>query len=457
MQDRVAVGQTGVVMSAATGSVPGYAKRLAQAGIFFALMPYLGVAVLPSDTQPVAFVIATVGVGLLLAGSRLRLAYLTLPLLVMALLATVSLILRSGFDDVGYIWLARSYYGYASAPVLVTFFLYYLRVLRREEIARVIDVALAVVFIGFLLNALGLSWIIQGLVNRAVFPGYVAGARGLASFFAEPSNISEQMAMCFFCYVLTGQVTKTRVAAIVAAMVISAAGQMFVIVAHVVLAYGLASGLLVFVRKGLPVSTVTRFTLAGVLVAGFISFNQVIAADLIRVGFPTRGITAISRIIEEGRTYIGRDVGIMNKVAAPLQVPATLRDNPFVFKLAASVDPRFRETIGRTYPRLLRVLFDSDKMLFQTRPSTALGLWVIEFGVLGLLVALSFMGLLLWHALRASWERQLAVLWASLFLIQVLFIKIQLANPSLWLLSALIWTTASEGSGLSRQSSATEP
>ena len=203
--------------------------------------------------------------------------------------------------------------------------------------------------------------------------------------------------------------------------------------------------------------TVTRFTLAGVLVAGFISFHQVIAADLIRVGFPTRGITAISRIIQEDRTYIGRDVGIMNKLAAPLQVPATLRDNPFVFKLAATVDPGFRETVRRTYPRLVRVLFDSDHLLYQTRPSTALGLWVIEFGVVGLLVALSFVGLLLWRAVQAGRETQLAVLWASLFLIQVLFIKIQLANPSLWLLSALIWMTASKGSVLSSQSSVTEP
>ncbi len=81
---------------------------------------------------------------------------------------------------------------------------------------------------------------------------------------------------------------------------------------------------------------------------------------------------------------------------------------------------------------------------------------LIGFGVVGLLVALSFIGLLLWCAFRASREMQPAILWASLFLIQVLFIKIQLANPSLWLLSALIWMTASKWSVLSNQSSVTE-
>ena len=92
--------------------------------------------------------------------------------------------------------------------------------------------------------------------------------------------------------------------------------------------------------------------------------------------------------------------------------------------------------------------------MFQRRPSTALGLWIIEFGVVGLLAALSLVGLLLWRAVRAPKEAQLAVLWASLFLTQVLFIKIQLAKPSLWLLSALTWMSAaslSERSASSHQ------
>ena len=92
--------------------------------------------------------------------------------------------------------------------------------------------------------------------------------------------------------------------------------------------------------------------------------------------------------------------------------------------------------------------------MFQRRPSTALGLWIIEFGVAGLLAALSLVGVLLWRAVRAPKEAQLTALWASLFLTQVLFIKLQLANPSLWLLVALTWTSAvslSEGSVSSHQ------
>ena len=452
MQDRLAAGPAGVAAGTVTESVPNHTKWFAQAGIVFALIPYIGVGALPSDTQPVAFIVAAVGVGLLLMGSRLRVSYLALPLVVMALLATVSLILQGAFDDTGYIWLARSYYGYISAPVIVTFFLYYFRVLRSEEIARAVDVALVAIFVGFLLNGLGLTWLIQVFVNRSIVPD-PSMARGLASLFPEMGFVSEQMAMCFFCYVLIGHVTKTRVVAIVAASVIAAAGQMFIVFAHVVLAYGLASVLLVFLRKGLSVRSVTSLMLAGVLVSGFMSAHQVIAADLIRLGFPSRGITAISGIIKDGRTFIGRDEGMMDKLAGTLQAAATLRDNPAAFKLAATADKELHiATVGQTYARLLRVLFDSDILMFQRRPSTALGLWIIEFGVVGLLAALSVVGLLLWRAARARKAAQCAALWASLFLIQVLFIKIQLANPSLWLLSALIWVRASKSSVLSSQS-----
>ena len=234
------------------------------------------------------------------------------------------------------------------------------------------------------------------------------------------------------------------------ASVMSAAGQMFITLAHVVLAYGLAAALLSFVRQGLSLRSMTRLSLVGVLVAGFVSFHEVIAADLIRVGFPTRGITAISRIISDGPSYIGQEEGLMDKLAGPLQAAATLRDNPAVFKLATMADRDvYPETVSRTYARLLRVLFDSDMLRFQRRPSTALGLWIIEFGVVGLAMALSLVGVLLWRGIRARKAAQFTVLWASLFLIQVLFIKIQLANPSLWLLAALTWMGAasqSEGS-----------
>ena len=100
---------------------------------------------------------------------------------------------------------------------------------------------------------------------------------------------------------------------------------------------------------------------------------------------------------------------MMDKLAGVLQAGATVVDNPGVFKLAAMADPEFPETVTRTYARFLRVLFDSDVLRFHRRPSTALGLWLVEFGVVGLLAALSFVGLLLWRTFRAGRETQLAV------------------------------------------------
>ncbi len=423
--------------------IPAWIRGIGCTGIFFAVMPYIGFSVLPSDVQPLAFIISVAGVGLLLLGvpSRVRhVPYLVVPMCLMALLATVSLVLRIAAGDVEYVWLVRSYYGYIGAPIILTFFVHYLRVLRSKDLARVLDVALGVVFAGFVLNALGLTWIIQGVVNRAVFVG--GNVRGFTSFFAEQSYISTQMAFLFFCYLLVGQLTKLRLAALVTAAALSASGQVFVTLGQVVLAYVLMMGVAVIVRRRISVRGLTQLGLAAIGVAWFLSFSDVVAQDMRLAGLPTRGINAVSDIIELGPSYIGQDPGVSYKLSGVLQAWATLVDNPLNFKLAAAVDPEFRETILRTYAWISLAFFDSTDLWFSRRVPSALGTWIVEFGVLGLLAAVSFIVMLVRRGVRADRTRTLPVLWAALFLVQGLFVLLPLANPSLWLLTALICVTA---------------
>jgi hypothetical protein len=134
---------------------------------------------------------------------------------------------------------------------------------------------------------------------------------------------------------------------------------------------------------------------------------------------------------------------MMDKLGGILQAAATIVDNPTTFRLGATADPDFRQSVERTYARLSYVLLDSTLLRFGRRPSTALGLWILEFGVAGLILALTLVALLLRRAARAPRETQFHALWAALFLVQVLFIKMTLANPSLWLLAAFIWVVAS--------------
>ena len=425
-------------------SVPAWIRVIGWTGVFFAAMPYIGFSVLPSDVQPLAFIISAAGVGLLLLGvpSRIRhVPYLVVPLCVMVLLATVSLVLRTAADDVGYVWLLRSYYGYISAPIILTFFIQYLRILRSKDLARVLDVALGVVFAGFALNALGLSWIIQAVVNRALFLAF-ANARGFTSFFPEPSYISIQMAFFFFSYLLVGRLTKLRLAALVTAAALSASGQVFVTFGQVVLAYVLMMGVAVLVRRSVSLRSLTRLVFAAIGVAWFLSFSDVVAEDMRLAGLPTRGINAVSDIIDLGPSYIGQDPGVFFKLSGVLQAGATLVDNPLNFRLAATVDPEFRETIRRTYAWFSLAVFDSTSLSYSPRVSSALGTWIVEFGVLGLLAAVSFSVMLVRRGVRADRTRALHVLWAALFLVQVLFVMSPLANPSLWLIAALIWVTA---------------
>jgi predicted MFS family arabinose efflux permease len=59
--------------------------------------------------------------------------------------------------------------------------------------------------------------------------------------------------------------------------------------------------------------------------------------------------------------------------------------------------------------------------------------------------------MLIRRGVRADRTRSRPVLWAILFLVQVLFLAVPLANPSLWLLAALIWVTATPQSAQVRR------
>jgi hypothetical protein len=434
-------------------NVPAWIRVIGGTGIFLSVMPYIGVSSLPSDIQPLSLIVACAGVGLLVLSvpSRIRhVPWLVVPLCVMALLATISLVFRIVAQDIEYMWLVRSYYGYIAAPVIFTFFVHYLRMLESKDIARALDVALGVVFAGYILNALGLTWIIQAVVNRAIFVGFDHG-RGFTSFFAEQSFISIQMAFLLFCYLLVGRLTKPRLVAVVIAASLSAAGQMFVTLGEVLLAYVLMIGVVALVGRGIRVRWLTRLGLAAIVIALFLMYQDVVAQVANRAGLPTRGITVVSKLIETGPAYIGQDTGVFYRIAGVLQAGATLVENPLNFRLAAASDLDFRETIQPTYAWLSLALFDDSTPVYSRRVSSSLGTWIIEFGVVGLLAAVSFIVMLIRRGVRADRTRSQPVLWAILFFVQVLFLAVPLANPSLWLLAGLIWVTATPQSAQVRR------
>ena len=348
------------------GGVPAWTRVIGGTGIFLSVMPYIGVSSLPSDVQPLSFIVACAGVGLLVLSvpSRIRhVPWLVVPLCVMALLATISLVFRIVAQDIEYMWLVRSYYGYIAAPVIFTFFVHYLRMLESKDIARALDVALGVVFAGYILNALGLTWIIQAVVNRAIFVGFVGNARGFTSFFAEQSFISIQMAFLFFCYLLVGRLTKPRLVAVVFAAFLSAAGQMFVTIGEVVLAYVLMMGVAALVRRGVRVRGLTHLGLAAIVIAWFIMFHDVVAQEVRRVGLPTRGITAISKIIETGPAYIGQDPGVFYRIAGVLQAGGDAGGQSAELQAGGRVGPGFSRDdsthVRLAQPRTLRYLCPS--------------------------------------------------------------------------------------------------
>lgn len=425
-------------------------KYVAQAAIFFSLMPYIGFTFLPTDVQPIAFLVCSLGVAPLLATGRLPLYWVALPLWAMSGIATLSLLALIGSGEAEHLMLLRSYYGYVAAPIIVTFMLYYLRFVSGAEIARAIDLALAVALAGFVLNMVGLTWVIQLVVNRAVAEEFFGGARGLTGFFPEPSRVSEQMAGFFFAYLLTGQLTRLRTAGVVAATFVSAAGQMFVVFGHLILGYILALLMVFVLSGGLSKVAALRFAIVGVTLVAVLVLREPLTDALIAAGFPSRGLSAVGDILRMRLSYVGQDEGILFKISGVLHAAATLGDNPTSFQLAAAADPGFAATIERGYAALIQAIFGTTLLVYPSRTYSALGTWIVDFGLIGLVTALWFIGILLYRGLLAKAKTRLHVLWASFFLAQVFFVKVALANPALWFLAALIWvvTKAPEPSTL---------
>jgi hypothetical protein len=418
-------------------------KWLVRLALFTTIMPYVGLGMLPSDTQPFAFLFCGMGVALLLLTAEFRLNATSIAAWFMAGLGMLSLALQLATGGPGAFKLLRSYFGYVSAPLVLMFFVYYLRFLRSAEIAKVVDAAVWLTFIGFALNLLGLSSIIHVVVSRAVFEGI--GDRGFASFFSEQSTVSIQMAFCFFVYLLSGTLTRKRVAFLVVAALISAAGQVFITGAEVAIAYATAAAGVLLARAWVARAAVRRLSTVFAAILVFVAFSKPITNALIDAGFPGRGLSAIERLVSVGPAYIAHDHVIAIKIASVLHAGATVVDHPTNFRLDATDYSEFRGTISNAYGRIALALFGTRQLIWPQRPYTALGTWIIDFGLLGLAAAIVVLVPLFVSALSAPRELQMPLLWACFFLAQNFFVELPLVNPSLWLVAAMVLAAARGG------------
>ncbi len=407
---------------------------LGSALIFFCCLPYIGLAVMPSDIQPVAMLLA------FLFLMSLGTVLVTREIAVLGFLALMSVVsLINSINDINFdlMVVVRASFGLFSSPIILASALIALIKVKSRSILMALDFVLFVVFLGFALNILGLSNIIQIFVNRSVFDLSELSGRGLTSFFPEQARIPTAMAVVGITYYSLGGLNTPRLLLCFLAGFLSGAGQFYVNLG--VIALCLLTSVLcysIFFNRlrlwSLVASAIITFSVLFVLIA-VATFPE----ELVSLGLPSRGVWAISEIMHSGIAYIGTDLGILFKITGITMPAAMLLTYPLNFSLDSTrlffTDP----ILFQSYQFLLSQFFAADYFPLARRPYSIFGAWVVDFSLIGLIVSSLFILSLASRILTASREKFKFSLFVFLFMMFFFFLRSVPALPYFWLLCAV--------------------
>lgn len=273
-----------------------------------------------------------------------------------------------------------------------------------------------IVYFGFVLNILGFTWFIQLFVNRSLFED--GGVRGLTSFFPEQSTIATQLIFYLFLYYIYGSLNLPRVLAIVIALFLSLSGQTIINFFVLIFIYVTFSLFNLYKKNYLYV--LSAFT-------SFLVASYYIDADfLVDLGLPSRGIYAISDLLNYGLIYLLNDDGIVYKLTG------------IIYGVSGVVDFNYLPSIYKTqYVNNLNVDFLSyvfinvigkPYLIVPSNPYSIFGSLLFDHGLIGLffflLIVISF-----FHILIIS-SFQYRVIFSFLFFLFVFHSFI--AQPTFW-------------------------
>ena len=110
-----------------------------------------------------------------------------------------------------------------------------------------------------------------------------------------------------------------------------------------------------------------------------------------------------------------------------------------MFEIGAPMNPSYHDTLEHTYFKIENFIFGNEKIVFFTyRIFSVLGNWIVDFGIIGLFLALFFLYFIWQRSISEKSNKQFYLLWASGFITFCFFIKINAANPTIWALFSII-------------------
>ncbi len=396
---------------------------------------------LPSDTQPLAVLFGLIIIGsVLVIKNTLIIPIYSIPALLIFIIASLSLLFNflGIFGGISFIDLIRAYWSYITPFIIILSLHYYSKAYGVQDVPKVLDFVLGFFYFGVILNILNLTWIIQLVVNRSLYniDDPSNNERGFPSFFPEQSSIPEQLIFMIFVYLILGTLTKKRLFFCLLGCVLSFAAQFAVIIVEILLAFVLTIFIKAIINTKLSKKSLYIFLLiATFTIAGIFLGAKIAEWILLNTGFPTRGIDAIRIILTNGTYGFSDDVGIIVKLSGLFAVLSTLYANPFVFEIGYAFKNNYTEAkkvLGDTYYKIESFVFGNPELIFFDRVYSAMGTWILDFGIIGAIISLIMIIYMWYKTLTTNPKNNFYLVWSSAFITFCFIIKVQAANPTIW-------------------------
>jgi len=407
-------------------------------------MPYVGYGGFPSDVQPFALLFAFLAMTVLMLQRKpLVISWALSGTFFILLCALISLLLTLAVDetliDNRFMVLARALYGYLTPVVIFCYISFLISSRVSVNWVGICDFIIGVTLLGFLMNILGLTEIIQIFVSRAGFEGGLGGNRGLTSFYPEQSRISVQAVYLAIVYLWQRRLNSSRILLLLFCGLLSFAGQFFINIIVLIAAICVVS-VVRTLKSGVLKPWVLGVQFFGVAAAVSIIYVAAnFSESLISLGLPSRGINAIANIVDSGVGYIGSDRGLLFKISGLIQGLAILIIEPFRFQISTSTYFIYDEGLFGLYREILSSWISAEYYPTPIKSFSVFGSYVSDFGVLGLCVIGLIMSKPVLILLRGKDENVYSFVAFSLVMMSyLLLVRSNTSEPTFWLCWAIL-------------------
>ena len=392
---------------------------LFQLAIFLCLFPEIGLIRFPSDAQPYFIVVMLLGIALNLK-KGFHYPVLLFPFGIILLFSTFSFFITFLHSD-NVFTLFRSYFGYLSSFIVIFYLFRFRHFFVSDIVVPILDFSVKFIYLGFVLNLVGLNRIVRLLVNRAEFR--FDGARGLVSFYSEQAQMVTACFVILFLYLHFNRLTWKRGFFVVLAILMSASGQAFIEILLIAFFYFISYILYLFYKFRIN-KDFFKTSLLAFLFLFLLNFG------INNLDFKFRVFELFKNFnVDKGLYLLGSDYSITWKVQGLFLAISTIIADPFNFQISSLTETNVMDRLYHAHYSVYDYVFGVSNPRFGDRVYSAFGSWMVDFGILGLISYFLFIFLFI-HNIFKNNHFHPFVLTSIFYIVYVTMIKVGLSTPT---------------------------